>query len=99
MSTSREPYVIGQKVFLLTVSGLPSTRRYEVTKVWIYPTTFRYLLDTGYVADHAELRATDDEPPIAEPVVAQPDAAPAEVEPTAEAPAPDEPTPDAEPES
>jgi len=67
MSTSREPFVIGQKVFLLTVSGQPSARRYEVTKVWQYPTTYRYLLDTGYVADHAELRPTDDEIPVVEP--------------------------------
>jgi hypothetical protein len=75
MSVSREPYSLGQKVHLLTGTGLQSGRRYEVTKVWQYPTTFRYLLDTGYVADHSELRAADDdmatlkpaEPPPLEP--------------------------------
>jgi hypothetical protein len=61
MSTTREPYSIGQKVHLLAVTGQPSARRYEVTKVWTYPTTFRYVLDTGYVADHSELRAAEDE--------------------------------------
>jgi hypothetical protein len=69
MSTTREPYSIGQKVYLLAVTGQPTTRRYEVTKVWIYPTTFRYLLDTGYVADHAELRATEDDTPASPPPV------------------------------
>jgi hypothetical protein len=36
-----------------------STKRFEIVKVWRYPSTFRYLLDTGYVADHSELRASD----------------------------------------
>ena len=56
MSTSPEAYTVGQKVMLLLHPGQPSTKRYEVVKVWRYPTTFRYLLDTGYVADHGELR-------------------------------------------
>ena len=54
-----EPFSVGQKVHLLVNSGQLSSKRYEVVRVWPYPTTYRYLLDTGYVADHAELRATD----------------------------------------
>jgi hypothetical protein len=39
--------------------------------VWRYPTTYRYLLDTGYVADHAELRATEGgELPVVKPATA-----------------------------
>jgi hypothetical protein len=59
MSTSPEAYAVGQKVMLLLHTGQPSSKRYEVVKVWRYPTTFRYLLDTGYVADHGELRALE----------------------------------------
>jgi hypothetical protein len=59
MSTSPEAYVVGQKVLLLLHTGQASSKRYEVVKVWRYPTTFRYLLDTGYVADHSELRAIE----------------------------------------
>ena len=40
-------------------SGQVSTKRFEIVKVWRYPSTFRYLLDTGYVADHSELRASE----------------------------------------
>lgn len=60
MSAQAEPYVVGQKVHLLLVSGMVSSKRFEIVKFWRYPTTYRYLLDTGYVADHSELRATDD---------------------------------------
>ena len=57
--SAQEPYDVGQKVHLLMTSGQVSTKRFEIVKVWRYPTTFRYLLDTGYVADHSELRASD----------------------------------------
>lgn len=72
------PYEIGQKVYLLSGTGQPSVKRYEIVRVWRYPTTFRYLLDTGYVADHGELRATEDAPPAdtaAPPAAAPPVAA------------------------
>ncbi|HQR37134.1 MAG TPA: hypothetical protein PLF26_01940 [Blastocatellia bacterium] len=71
MSTQATAFNVGQKVFLLMNSGQVTTKRLEIVKVWRYPTTYRYQLDTGYVADHAELRATDDaEPPTAEPAAA-----------------------------
>ena len=57
--SAQQPYDVGQKVHLLLTSGQVSTKRFEIVKVWRYPTTFRYLLDTGYVADHSELRASD----------------------------------------
>ena len=56
MSSSNEAYSVGQKVVLLLPTGQPGPKRYEIVRVWRYPTTFRYQLDTGYVADHAELR-------------------------------------------
>ena len=68
--SSAQPYEVGQKVHLLLTSGQVSTKRYEIVKVWRYPTTFRYLLDTGYVADHSELRATEGGEPAV--VVAKP---------------------------
>jgi hypothetical protein len=72
MSVLREPFVVGQKVHLLVTSGQLSGTRYEVVRVWLYPTTFRYLLDTGYVADHSELRAVEGaELPVVAAVAAQ----------------------------
>jgi hypothetical protein len=62
MSSSAEPFSPGQQVHLLLGSGVVSAKRYEVVKVWRYPTTFRYLLDSGYVADQSELRAADAAP-------------------------------------
>ena len=59
MSAQVPPFEVGQKVHLIAMSGQISTKRFEIVRVWRYPTTFRYLLDTGYVADHAELRATE----------------------------------------
>lgn len=59
--SSQQPYDVGQKVHILMTSGQVSTKRFEIVKVWRYPTTFRYLLDTGYVADHSELRASEGE--------------------------------------
>jgi hypothetical protein len=53
------PFEIGQKVYLLLNTGQTSQKRFEIVRVWRYPTTFRYQLDTGYVADHSELRATE----------------------------------------
>lgn len=60
MSTSPEAFAVGQKVLLLLNTGQASSKRYEIVKVWRYPTTFRYQLDSGYVADHAELRPVED---------------------------------------
>ena len=57
--SAQQPYDVGQKVHLLMTTGQVSTKRFEIVKVWRYPTTFRYLLDTGYVADHSELRASE----------------------------------------
>jgi hypothetical protein len=57
--SSAQPFEVGQKVQLLLTSGQVSSKRFEIVKIWRYPTTFRYLLDTGYVADHAELRASE----------------------------------------
>jgi hypothetical protein len=79
MSAPRESFQVGQKVHLLVTSGQLSAKRYEVVKVWQYPTTFRYLLDTGYVADHAELRAVDG-PEGAPPPAARTETSPTEVE-------------------
>jgi hypothetical protein len=56
----QEAFNTGQKVHVLLGSGVPSAKRFEIVKVWRYRTTFRYLLDTGYVADHSELRASTD---------------------------------------
>ncbi len=50
--SAQQPYDVGQKVHILMTTGQVSTKRFEIVKVWRYPTTFRYLLDTGYVADH-----------------------------------------------
>lgn len=58
--SSITPYEIGQKVYLLLVTGQTSQTRFEIVRVWRYPTTFRYLLDTGYVADHSELRSLEE---------------------------------------
>ena len=67
------PYEVGQKVHLIAVSGQISSKRYEIVRVWRYPTTYRYLLDTGYVADHAELRATEDAgAPVVKPAAPAP---------------------------
>lgn len=63
MSAYANPFAVGQKVCLLLTTGQVSTKRFEITKVWRYPTTFRYQLDTGYVADHSELRALEGEMP------------------------------------
>ena len=63
MSSNANPFAVGQKVCLLLTSGQVSTKRFEITRVWRYPTTFRYQLDTGYVADHSELRALEGETP------------------------------------
>ncbi|MCC6746001.1 MAG: hypothetical protein IT175_19215 [Acidobacteria bacterium] len=63
MSANANPFAVGQKVFLLHTSGQVSTKRFEITRVWRYPTTFRYQLDTGYVADHSELRPLEGEAP------------------------------------
>ena len=57
--SAQQPYDVGQKVHILMTTGQVSTKRFEIVKVWRYPTTFRYLLDTGYVADHSELRASE----------------------------------------
>jgi len=57
--SAQQPYDVGQKVHLLLTSGQVSTKRFEIVKIWRYPSTFRYLLDTGYVADHSELRASE----------------------------------------
>ena len=65
MSAQNEPFEVGQKVHLLVVTGQLSTKRFEIVKVWRYPTTYRYLLDTGYVADHSEVRVTNVEDPAA----------------------------------
>lgn len=63
MSANANPFAVGQKVCLLLPTGQVSAKRFEITRVWRYPTTFRYQLDTGYVADHAELRALEGETP------------------------------------
>ena len=63
MSANANPFAVGQKVCLLLTTGQVSTKRFEITKVWRYPTTFRCQLDTGYVADHSELRALEGEMP------------------------------------
>jgi hypothetical protein len=65
-----QPFEMGQKVHLLLASGQVSAKRFEIVKVWRYPTTFRYLLDTGYVADHSELRASDAAEPAPPPLAA-----------------------------
>ena len=61
--SSESPFEIGQKVYLLLATGQTTQKRFEIVKVWRYPTTFRYLLDTGYVADQSELRATEETAP------------------------------------
>lgn len=70
--SAQQPYEVGHKVHLLLTTGQVSTKRFEIVKVWRYPSTFRYLLDTGYVADHSELRASEDggAPAAAAPVEA-----------------------------
>lgn len=71
-----QPFDVGQKVHLLLASGQVSVKRFEIVKVWRYPTTFRYLLDTGYVADQSELRASetgDAAAPVAAPAEAAPE--------------------------
>jgi hypothetical protein len=73
--SAQQPYDVGQKVHLLLASGQVSAKRFEIVKVWRYPTTFRYLLDTGYVADQSELRASDTADGAA-PATAPPEAAP-----------------------
>ena len=73
MSAQVPPFEVGQKVHLIAMSGQISTKRFEIVRVWRYPTTFRYLLDTGYVADHAELRATEGDGVTAAPVPAPTD--------------------------
>lgn len=67
MSTQVPPYEVGQKVHLISGAGQVSVKRFEIVKVWRYPTTYRYLLDTGYVADHSELRATEGAEPAPAP--------------------------------
>jgi len=64
MSANVTPFAVGQKVYLLLTTGQVSAKRFEITRVWRYPTTFRYQLDTGYVADHSELRALEGEMPL-----------------------------------
>lgn len=49
------PLSVGDKVCLIT-KNVVGDARLEVLKVWTYPTTFRYLLDSGFVADHSEVR-------------------------------------------
>ena len=78
MSAQSEPFEVGQKVHLLVVTGQLSTKRFEIVKVWRYPTTYRYLLDTGYVADHSEVRATSVEDPATAAPTAKPAAPPVE---------------------
>ena len=57
--SAQQPFEVGHKVHILLTSGQVSTKRFEIVRVWRYPSTFRYLLDTGYVADHSELRASE----------------------------------------
>ena len=76
MSTEAPSFEIGQKVYLLLNTGQTTQKRFEIVKVWRYPTTFRYLLDTGYVADHSELRATEETTPTPKPAAAKPAADP-----------------------
>lgn len=70
--SAQQPYEVGHKVHLLLTSGQVSTKRFEIVKVWRYPSTFRYLLDTGYVADHSELRASEGDQPSAPPAAPTP---------------------------
>ncbi len=74
--SAQQPFDVGQKVHLLITSGQVTIQRFEIVKVWRYPSTYRYQLDTGYVADHSELRASEGgEPPAPPPQEATGDGA------------------------